>query len=174
AGTTNLLLTRTSSLRHPDINSSNTEIASVTVNYSVLPGMGLKTDWTITHETNGNAYTCYVGMMPVTPPITSGTTLGAFKDFALVNSDGSANATSTTDAAWLWDPTQTSGELVYFPYVLRTVNGWANTGTSGLWLEDRTGGAIKKAYLTRVGSGLGITYANGDVWTASAVYKIQQ
>lgn len=162
-----ITVTRTSQLTHPDAET----IADVELTYT-LDVDGL----TINHETiwlaSGTVGAAYPAMLPVSDILDVGCTSGLTVSPQGLRADNDTSVCAAeASTAWLWDADGAYALMMASNDVQAATNDWALSNDRDLWIQDRSGGTINKAYLTRVKSGLTEAVGSGDVWTSSTTYR---
>lgn len=182
---------RSSTLRHPEVDNSNTPIANITVSYKMLPNVGLDVSYDLEHLTDGQVNAFYSLMYPVNGNFNKGSALCATQDFTMTNTNAvtSFSGGCKGDTAWMWDSNSGSAVLFEAKDADGTVNNWQNSGGDGpvirdfannLTVEDRgndDGASFSKILLMRVAeTDMGDfteSYSQGDIWSAHGVYRAQ-
>ena len=173
AGSTSLVITRVSKLRHPD--TSTTDIADVTTTYTLLPTNGLTIAHTTTWRVAGQMARDYPVMAPFGELLNKATLRGAGSDYDMDNASGDATeefgfVESLT--GWAWDSDGHYAYVCSLPSAA-VVNNWQYSGATDALVQDRTGASINKFYWTRSSVlASGETFAINDVWTSEANYRV--
>jgi hypothetical protein len=147
-----IAITRTSALKHPDIDGGASAIANVTTTYTMKPKTGLDVDISLAWLVDGGQLgASYVGMLSVLESAFDKGANISLPDVVLDQSDGSTNCSAKTSPAYVWKSSGTAnyGVLFHCKNLTEATNNWAKTSTRHLWIEDTAGGLLNKIYLTR-------------------------
>ncbi len=148
----NIAITRTSALKHPDVDGGATAIANVTTVYTMKPKTGLDIDISLEWLVDGGQLgASYIGMLSALESAFDKGANISLPDVALNKSDSSTNCSAKTSPAYLWKSSGTGnyGVLFHNKNLVEATSNWAKCATRFLWIEDTAGGAINKIYFTR-------------------------
>lgn len=146
--------------RHPD---SAEKVAEYSQSFIFDPKRGVKIMHDFTWLVPGTA-TGYMPQLSVNNTLTKASLLDANEDYDLTADDGSAYGQVPTSAAYFWTP---GGKWA----ILCCVPSYANNPVGKVWIQDRSGGGLNKAYFERY---YGSTINVGDRIQLQAIYRFKE